>query len=65
MGMDASMIEFDEQRVNSGGQLSKYAAIKLQQFLRKVVTDEEGTGGLFSSFPMKSREKAEPLKLGY
>ena len=63
-GNGASMIEFDEQRVNSGGQLSKYAAIKLQQLLRKVVTDEEGTGRAFQQLPYEVAGKSGTAETG-
>lgn len=44
------MASFDEQK-SDGEQISPYAAIKMQQLLRKVVTEPEGTGSLLKDLP--------------
>lgn len=49
-GDGTTMASFDRQQPD-GERISPFAAIKLQQLLRKVVTDPEGTGHMMNDLP--------------
>lgn len=52
------MTSFEEQMESDGEQISPYAAIKIQQLLRKVVIDPEGTGSIFNDLPYEVAGKS-------
>ncbi|VEF47705.1 penicillin-binding protein [Bacillus freudenreichii] len=57
-GNGTVMTSFEEQKKADGDQISPYAAIKMQQLLRKVVTDPEGTGSIFNDLPYEVAGKS-------
>ena len=63
-GNGASMVEFPNQKLGNGGQISKYSAIRLQQLLRMVVTDSEGTGRAFQQLPYEVAGKSGTAETG-
>ena len=62
-GNGAAMYHFPNQAIK-GEQLSKYTAIRMQQLLKKVVTDEEGTGTFFRELPYDIAGKSGTAETG-
>lgn len=56
-GDGTTMTSFKEQKAD-GERISPYAAIKMQQLLRKVVTEPEGTGNVLNDLPYEVAGKS-------
>lgn len=58
-----TLADFDEQSADSE-QIAPYTAMKLQQLLRGVVTDPEGTGHIFHDLPWEVAGKSGTAETG-
>ncbi|WP_199425673.1 peptidoglycan D,D-transpeptidase FtsI family protein [Thermaerobacillus caldiproteolyticus] len=59
-----TLFSFPEQRFSDEDPISPMTAIKLQQLLRKVVTDERGTGRRFQTLPYAVAGKSGTAQTG-